>query len=132
MCEKMNSNFTFPNILKPVFHLANLFTRTEEKSNSIGWRPTLTTSPANHIRFLLVRANKFASGKPNITKYPVSNCSNTGGNTYFKATLISRFHLIVKLPEKSPIKIAVCTFDYTSCEKKRLAICTNSVIYTVC
>ena len=29
----------------------------------IGWRQTLTTSPANHIRFLLVRANKFAKWK---------------------------------------------------------------------
>ena len=34
-----------------------------EKSNLIGWRQTLTTSPANHIRFLLVRANKFAKWK---------------------------------------------------------------------
>ena len=29
----------------------------------IGWRQTLTSSPANHIRFLLVRANKFAKWK---------------------------------------------------------------------
>jgi hypothetical protein len=49
--------------LKPVFHLANLFARTEKKSNLIGWRQTLTSSPANHIRFLLVRANKFDKWK---------------------------------------------------------------------
>ncbi len=34
-----------------------------EKSNLIGWRQKLTTSPANHIRFLLVRDNKFAKWK---------------------------------------------------------------------
>ncbi len=36
---------------------------SREKSNLIGWRQKLTTSPANHIRFLLVRANKFAKWK---------------------------------------------------------------------
>ena len=29
-----------------------------EKSNVIGWRQTLITSPANHIHFLLIRAQK--------------------------------------------------------------------------
>ena len=29
-----------------------------EKSNLVTWRQTLTTSPPNHIRFLLVRAKK--------------------------------------------------------------------------
>jgi hypothetical protein len=41
----------------------NLFARTWEKSNLIGRRQTLTSSPANHIRFLLVRAKKIAIGK---------------------------------------------------------------------
>ena len=54
--------------LKPVFHLANFFARTEKKSNLIGWRQTLTTSPANYIRFLLVRANKFAKWKSGFRK----------------------------------------------------------------
>ena len=52
---------------KPVFHLANLPLRANrEKSNLIGWRHTLTTSLANHIRFLkwktgvsVVRASAF-------------------------------------------------------------------------
>ena len=35
----------------------------KEKGNLIGWRQTLTTSPANHIHFLFVRANKFAKWK---------------------------------------------------------------------
>ncbi len=34
-----------------------------ERSKLTGWRQTLKTSPANHIRFLLVRANKFAKWK---------------------------------------------------------------------
>jgi hypothetical protein len=34
-----------------------------EKSNLIGWQQTLTTSPANHIRFLHVLTNKFAKWK---------------------------------------------------------------------
>ncbi len=38
-----------------------------EKSNLIGWRQTLTSSPANHIRFLLVRANKFAKWKTGLS-----------------------------------------------------------------
>jgi elongation factor P--beta-lysine ligase len=42
--------------VKPVFHWANLFAR-EQRKMQLDW---LTTSPANHIRFLLARA----SGKP--------------------------------------------------------------------
>ena len=38
-----------------------------EKSNLIGWRQTLTTSPPNHIRFLLVRATKIAKWKTGLT-----------------------------------------------------------------
>jgi hypothetical protein len=39
-----------------------------ERSNLIGWQQTLTTSPANHIRFVLVRANKFAKWKTSLTE----------------------------------------------------------------
>ena len=39
-----------------------------EKSNLIGWRQTLTSSPANHIRFLLVRTNKLAKWKTGLRK----------------------------------------------------------------
>ena len=35
----------------------------KEKSNLIGWRQTLTISPPNHIRFLLVRPKKIAKLK---------------------------------------------------------------------
>ncbi len=64
--------------LKPVFHLANLFARTEKKANLIGWQQTLTTSPANHIRFLLVRANKFAKWKTGLIR--VKNQSVSGAS----------------------------------------------------
>ncbi len=47
-------------IIKAGFPLGEFFRANRERSNLIGWRQTLTTSPANHIRFLLVRANKFA------------------------------------------------------------------------
>jgi hypothetical protein len=41
-----------------VFHQANLANR--ERSNVIGWRQTLTTSPANHFRVIMfVTANVF-------------------------------------------------------------------------
>jgi predicted nucleic-acid-binding Zn-ribbon protein len=46
-----------------LFSLGEFVRANREKSNLIGWRQTLTTSPANHIRFLLVRANKFAKWK---------------------------------------------------------------------
>ena len=39
------------------------------RSNLIGWRQTLTTSPANHIRVLLVRANKFTKWKTGFRGY---------------------------------------------------------------
>ena len=45
------------------FLLGEFVRANREKSNLIGWRQTLTTSPANHIRFLLIRANKFAKWK---------------------------------------------------------------------
>jgi hypothetical protein len=38
---------------------------SREKSNVIGWRHILTTSPANHVRVFLVGAKKiWPSGKP--------------------------------------------------------------------
>jgi hypothetical protein len=40
-----------------------LFAQTEKKSNLIGWRETLTSSPPNHIHFLLVRAKNIANWK---------------------------------------------------------------------
>ncbi len=49
--------------LKAGFPLGEFVRANREKSNLIGWRQTLTTSPANHIRFLLVRANNFAKWK---------------------------------------------------------------------
>ncbi len=49
--------------LKAGFPLGEFVRANGERSNLIGWRQTLTTSPANHIRFLLVRANKFAKWK---------------------------------------------------------------------
>ncbi len=45
--------------------------RTEKATNLIGWRQTLTTSPPNHIRFLLVRAKKSTSGKQALKKIRV-------------------------------------------------------------
>ncbi len=48
--------------LKPAFQATRRICSRErenrEKSNLIGMRQTLTTSPPNHIRFLLVRAQK--------------------------------------------------------------------------
>ena len=40
---------------KAGFPLGEFVRANREKSNLIGWRQTLTSSPANHIRFLLVR-----------------------------------------------------------------------------
>ena len=48
---------------KAGFPLGEFVRANREKSNLIGWRQTLTTLPTNHIRFLLVRANKFAKWK---------------------------------------------------------------------
>ena len=42
------------------FPLGEFVRANREKSNLIGWRQTLTTSPPNHICFLLVRAKKIA------------------------------------------------------------------------
>ncbi len=50
--------------LKPeCFPLSKFVRANKEKSNLIGWRQTLTTSPPNHIRFLLVRAKIVAKWK---------------------------------------------------------------------
>ncbi len=40
---------------KAGFPLGEFVRANRERSNLIGWRQTLTTSPANHVRFLLVR-----------------------------------------------------------------------------
>ena len=54
---------------KAGFPLGEFVRANREKSNLIGWRQTLTTSPANHIRFLLVRANKFADWKTSFSQH---------------------------------------------------------------
>ena len=51
------------NIFKAGFPLGEFVRANRERSYLIGWRQTLTTSPANHIHFSLVRANKFAKWK---------------------------------------------------------------------
>ena len=53
---------------KAGFPLGEFVRANREKSNLSGWRRKLTTSPANHIRFLLVRANKFAKWKTGLTQ----------------------------------------------------------------
>ena len=53
---------------KAGFPLGEFVRANREKSNLIGWRQTLTSSPANHIRFLLVRANKFAKWKTGLRR----------------------------------------------------------------
>jgi hypothetical protein len=40
------------------FIIVAVLWQLKPKSNLIGWRQTLTTSPANHIHFLLIRAKK--------------------------------------------------------------------------
>ena len=82
------------NSLKLVFHLANLFARTEKKSNLIGWRQTLTTSPANHIRFLLVRANKFAKWKTGLMV--LMEHRQHRGQTFAHARVVVRAELSVR------------------------------------
>ena len=62
---------------KAGFPLGEFVRANKEKSNLIGWRQTLTTSQANHIRFLLVRANKFAKWKTGLNQYPIYHCLNT-------------------------------------------------------
>ena len=43
------------------FPLGEFVRANRERGNFIGWCQTLTTSPANHIRFLLVRENRLYS-----------------------------------------------------------------------
>ncbi len=61
----LESHDTHTRKLRPKagFPLDEFVRANREKSNLIGWRQTLTSSLANHIRFLLVRANKFAKWK---------------------------------------------------------------------
>ena len=44
---------------KAGFPLGEFVRANRERSNLIGWRQTLTTSPANHIRFLLETCSEF-------------------------------------------------------------------------
>ena len=48
----------FSSVFKDCFPPGGFVRADTEQSNLIGWRQTLTTSPANHIRFLLVRAGE--------------------------------------------------------------------------
>ena len=57
------------NRLKACFPIDEFVRTNREKSNLIGWRQTLTISPANHIRFLLVRAKKIAKWKTGLTQW---------------------------------------------------------------
>jgi hypothetical protein len=45
------------------FPLGKLVRANRKKSDLIGWRQTLTTSPTNHIHVFLVRAKKVAEWK---------------------------------------------------------------------
>ncbi len=65
MSSKIGFLFLLPT--ETGFPLGEFVRANREKSNLIGWRQTLTTSPANHIRFLLVRANKFTKWKTGLT-----------------------------------------------------------------
>ncbi len=72
-CEKeMCSTCSYQS--KAGFPLGEFVRANREKSNLIGWRQTLTSSPANHIRFLLVRANKFAKWKTGLK--PIFHLAN--------------------------------------------------------
>ncbi len=55
---------------KAGFPFGEFVRANREKSNLIGSRQTLTSSPANHTRFLLVRANKFAKWKTGLRWLP--------------------------------------------------------------
>jgi hypothetical protein len=44
--------------IEPCFPPGEFVRANREKSILIGWRQTLTPSPANHIHFLLVRAKE--------------------------------------------------------------------------
>ena len=51
------------------FPLGEFVRANREKSNLIGWRQTLTTSPPNHIRFLLVHAKEITKWKTGFRQY---------------------------------------------------------------
>ena len=51
------------------FPLGEFVRANREKSSLIGWRQTLTTSPANHIRSLLVRAKRIAKWQTGLTRF---------------------------------------------------------------
>ncbi len=59
-----------------LFPLGEFVCANREKSNLIGWRQTLTTSPPNHIRFLLVRAKKIAMWKTDLSTGTVDSSSD--------------------------------------------------------
>jgi hypothetical protein len=61
-------------LFEACFPLGKIFRANREKSNLIGWRQTPTTSPANHIRFLLVRANIVVNGLKAKLKDKTSTC----------------------------------------------------------
>jgi hypothetical protein len=46
------------NVARDWVRAIQIFRANSEKSNLIGWRQSLITSPTNHIRVLLVRAKK--------------------------------------------------------------------------
>jgi hypothetical protein len=54
---------------KACFPLGGFVRANREKSNLIGWRQTLTTSPFNHICFSLVRAKNIAKWKTSLNLY---------------------------------------------------------------
>ena len=66
---------------KAGFPLGGFVRENREKSNLIGWRQTLTSSPPNHIRFLLVRANKFAEWKTGLRKDGICCCCQLANHT---------------------------------------------------
>ena len=50
----------------------------ENKSNLIGWRQTLTSSPPNHIHLLLIRAKKSAKRKTDLKSAESYQWERTG------------------------------------------------------
>ena len=50
------------------FPLSEFVRANREKSNLIGWRQTLTTTPPNHIRLLLFHAKKIAKWKTGLPR----------------------------------------------------------------
>ncbi len=66
---------------KACFPVSEFVRANREKSNLIGWRQTLTTSPTsppNHIRFLLARAKKIAKWKTVLRHYVAPLSEHTG------------------------------------------------------